>query len=113
MPELTDVEREVLAHSEWLTRVRRALLIIADTHPEGDEIRKLLQPASHTDRWFPPLTPANRQVIREVLNDCEEYFDQRSDAEYFTDSPNPVPNEEMTMLARVQEALRQFPEEPA
>jgi hypothetical protein len=41
----------------------------------------------------------------EALRECEEYFDQRADAEYFIDSPTPVGNAEMKMLVLVREAL--------
>ena len=40
-----------------------------------------------------------------LLRDCEEYFDQRADAEYFTDSPAPVGNEEMNMLTAIRAFL--------
>lgn len=46
-------------------------------------------------------------VVVEALRECEEYFDQRADAEYFTESPGPVGNEEMTMLGVVRNALEQ------
>ncbi|MDX0009187.1 hypothetical protein GOB40_21145 [Sinorhizobium meliloti] len=44
--------------------------------------------------------------VIEALQECEAYFDQRADAEYFTDSAAPVPNEEMKLLTLVREALR-------
>lgn len=44
-------------------------------------------------------------TMAEALDQCEDYFDNRADAEYFTDSPAPVPNEEMTLLAVVRAAL--------
>ena len=33
-----------------------------------------------------------------MFDELIEYLEQREDAEYFTDSPSPVPNEEMRML---------------
>lgn len=42
----------------------------------------------------------------EALEACEEHFDQRADAEYFTDSAAPHPNEEMKLLTLVRDALR-------
>lgn len=42
------------------------------------------------------------------LEEVEEYFKSRADAEYFTDRPDPVPNEGMRMLAYVQAALSQL-----
>lgn len=40
-----------------------------------------------------------------ALKECETYFDDRADAEYFPDDPSPRPNEEMKLLALVREAL--------
>jgi hypothetical protein len=40
------------------------------------------------------------------LEEVEEYFDNRADAEYFTDSPSPVGNLEMEMLILVNDASR-------
>ena len=45
------------------------------------------------------------EKIIDALRECEEYFDQRADAEYFTDSPSPVANEEMKLLQTVRAAL--------
>ena len=39
----------------------------------------------------------------EILRTLRDYFSERADAEYFTDSPSPVANEEMKMLALVEE----------
>lgn len=47
-----------------------------------------------------------RDLLCDVLRECEEYFDQRADAEYFTDSPSPVGNEEMKMLCLIRETLK-------
>ena len=44
--------------------------------------------------------------IIEALEECREYFEQRADAEYFTDSPSPVGNEEMRLLVLVEQAIR-------
>ncbi len=41
-----------------------------------------------------------------VLKVCEEYFDQRADAEYFTDSPQPKGNEEMSLLTEIRATLK-------
>jgi len=43
--------------------------------------------------------------LREALEECDDYFDNRADAEYFTDSPSPIGNEEMNMLMMVRAAL--------
>ncbi|ANK73760.1 hypothetical protein FA04_14695 [Ensifer adhaerens] len=42
----------------------------------------------------------------EALRECEEYFDNRADAEYFPDSAAPRPNEEMKLLQVVRDAIR-------
>lgn len=54
-----------------------------------------------------PITKEERDVrrMRSALRDCEEYFDNRADAEYFTDSARLVGNEEMHMLSIVRDAL--------
>ncbi|MBL3825115.1 MULTISPECIES: hypothetical protein [unclassified Marinobacter] len=39
----------------------------------------------------------------EILRTLRDYFSDRADAEYFTGSPSPVSNEEMRMLALVEE----------
>ena len=44
--------------------------------------------------------------LEEVLDECETYFDNRADAEYFTDSPFPVGNEEMGLLVTVRKAKK-------
>lgn len=48
---------------------------------------------------------AENERMREALDECEEYFDNRADAEYFSDSPQPVANEEMHLLGVVRSAL--------
>ena len=45
-------------------------------------------------------------AIHDVLDRCEEYFDKRADAEYFTGSPSPIANEEMRLLVNVRTAIR-------
>lgn len=45
------------------------------------------------------------ETLTAALTECEDYFDNRADAEYFTDSAAPVPNEEMTLLTLVRDAL--------
>lgn len=49
------------------------------------------------------------QRQRRALEECEAYFDERADAEYFADSPSPVGNEEMRLLVMVREALGKCP----
>jgi hypothetical protein len=45
-------------------------------------------------------------VLADLMSDIKEYFDSRADAEYFTDSPSPHPNEEMRLLTRIRELPR-------
>lgn len=45
-------------------------------------------------------------ALVESLEACEDYFDQRADAEYFTDSAMPKGNEEMLLLVAVRAALK-------
>ena len=44
--------------------------------------------------------------IDEVLEAVSEYMDQRADAEYSTESPAPVVNEEMRLFIQVEDARR-------
>ncbi|MEZ0003816.1 hypothetical protein [Sinorhizobium fredii] len=46
------------------------------------------------------------EALTEALRECEEFFDDRADAEYFTDSAAPHPNEEMKLLTLVRDAIR-------
>lgn len=51
-----------------------------------------------------PSLRSDNERLRKALRKCEEYFDQRADA----DQPSglsPIPNEEMTLLAEVRAAL--------
>ncbi len=50
--------------------------------------------------------------MRDALRECEEYFEERADAEYHADSASPTGNEEMRLLVAVQAALR-TPSQPA
>ena len=43
--------------------------------------------------------------VRRVLQLCADYFSDRSDAEYFTDSPSPSGNEEMQILVEIMGVL--------
>ena len=43
--------------------------------------------------------------LRTLLEDLHEYFDDRADAEYFTDRAGPVGYEEMHLLVRIAELL--------
>lgn len=44
-------------------------------------------------------------LMRAALEEVQEYFDARADAEYFTDVAGPVGNEEMRLLTIVRAAL--------
>ena len=45
--------------------------------------------------------------LESVLHDCEDYFDNRADAD--TDQDGYIPNEEMHHLTAIRNALRGFP----
>lgn len=53
--------------------------------------------------WARPSKPKKDQMI-DALHECEEYFDQRADAD--CDQDGYIPNEEMKLLQVVREALR-------
>ena len=64
----------------------------------------------HTATW---LLKRMRQM-KAALEECETYFGERADAEFFPDSPDPCGNREMQLLMEVQEALNvRFPKEIA
>lgn len=44
--------------------------------------------------------------VQTALEECEAFFEERADAEYFTDSASPVPNDEMRLLTEVQVGLK-------
>jgi len=44
-----------------------------------------------------------RDALIGALQECEEYFDKRADADH--DQDGFIPNEEMRLLTRVKEAL--------
>lgn len=44
--------------------------------------------------------------LDEILTEMREYFEDRSDAEYFTDRASPVPNKEMQLMGRCDEGIR-------
>lgn len=54
------------------------------------------------------ITWANERMseMREALAECEAYFEQRADAEYFADSASPVGNDEMRLLVGIRRVLR-------
>lgn len=56
-----------------------------------------------TGRWDTATLPDD---VIEALQEAEAYFDKRADAEYFTDRPQPVGNEEMRLLCLVRKALK-------
>jgi hypothetical protein len=49
--------------------------------------------------------PSNNQELIEALRECEDYFDERADAEYHPGQDAPTGNEEMRMLVTVRSAL--------
>jgi len=52
------------------------------------------------------MTDHPDSTMASALRECEAYFEERADAEYFTDSPTPSGNEEERLLISVQAALR-------
>ena len=76
---------------------------------ENDKIsREFLE---HSDKRIAELEGENAKLrksistLREALEEIAPYFEDRADAEYFTDSPIPVGNDEMKYLAVTQNAL--------
>lgn len=63
----------------------------------------------HTTTW---MLKRLRQM-KSALQECETYFEERADAEYFTDSPDACGNEEMRLLMEVRHAIRVFREADA
>lgn len=59
----------------------------------------------HTITW------ANKRMrqMKAALQECETYFEERADAEFFPDSPDPCGNREMQLLVEVREALGLYP----
>ncbi len=54
------------------------------------------------------LKPGQASLIKEmiaVLRECEEYFDQRADAEYLPDQTAPQGNDEMRLLCDIRAVL--------
>lgn len=47
--------------------------------------------------------------VREALEDCEAYFDERADADQPAGCSSPIPNEEMSLLIKVRNALASVP----
>jgi hypothetical protein len=58
-------------------------------------------------------TDAKMRQMKAALQECESYFEERADAEYFPDSAGPVGNEEMRLLVEVQAAIANLPNEVA
>ena len=44
--------------------------------------------------------------LDEILTEMREYFEDRSDAEYFTDRASPGPNKELQLMGRCDEGIR-------
>jgi len=52
------------------------------------------------------LEMADYHDMKDLLAHLRTFFDGRADAEYFTDSPSPVINQEMRILVMIDEALK-------
>lgn len=62
----------------------------------------------HTQTWLLKRMAQMKAALRE----CEAYFEERADAEYFTDSAGPVGNEEARLWSEVVLALGKDPSCP-
>lgn len=53
------------------------------------------------------ITSLRSELARkeEALRECEEFFDERADADQPAGCDSPIPNDEMTMLVKVRAAL--------
>lgn len=72
----------------------------------GSDVTRDPRPAElHTTTW---LLKRMRQM-KSALQECESYFEERADAEYFTDSPDPCGNAEMRILMEVRAAIEGLP----
>lgn len=67
------------------------------------EREALRQAVADRDAALSKLAKARKQLL-----ECEEFFEERADAEYFPDSPSPVPNPEMRMLVDVRATLTEI-----
>lgn len=106
------VEQAGFAGEETGIRVRDPQML-SDALGKGIKEIERLQLA--VDQWRQEVGKKASQIgrlsdenkrLREALDECEDYFDQRADAEYFPDSAAPHPNEEMKLLQVVREAIR-------
>lgn len=61
------------------------------------------------DSASPPPPATDGDALREALEDCAEYFDQRADADQPAGCISPIPNEEMSLLIKVRNALASSP----
>ena len=94
LPEELKIALDEMAR--WLTW--HAVQAGRDATPEWDRLYEAI-------RAYRTTMERRISALAETLRDCEEYFDSRADAEYFTDSPAPVPNEAMRMQSQTNEAL--------
>lgn len=69
---------------------------------DNGEARRDFVCFSHGDALLISKAPE----MAELLAELRDYFDQRADAEYFTDSPRPVANDEMRHLSEIDELLQ-------
>lgn len=51
------------------------------------------------------LSQSREELMRKALEECEEYFDGKADADQPVGCDHPIPNEEMRLLTTVREAL--------
>lgn len=82
----------------------------------SDIVHRLRAAARTAPEWLTLEADAADEIERlrgrlpdpDFIADLRDFLDGQADAEYFTDSPSPVPNEAMRLLARLDEL---YPEE--
>ena len=105
--------RDLLTRLRDKTRMRKYFgltgIILAEevlTEEAADRIADLEQQVvkmRNSYKIMEKVYKARLAEAHEVLAECREYFYERADAEYFTDSPEPVGNEEMTLLCMIED----------
>lgn len=60
------------------------------------------------------ISRASAEELRELLLDLQEYMDQRADISEKYEYGDPIPNTEMKLLVRINEAVDylRFPDDP-
>lgn len=100
----------------WQTAMARSEVGLLEAWDEAIVIaKKVVRPKIRDlDREEPQLLTSTLFIkrmrqMKSALQECESYFEERADAEYFTDSPDPCGNAEMRLLMEVRDALLNAP----